>query len=101
MYAEYELCSNLPAQIKYEEVSDTIQVAFKARKLSEVSSLKELRSKMGYVPLGISAAEMRARLNALLVDLEARHTELLEDNDTNNSVLCLQLSEKVKRLLAP
>ena len=101
MYNEFKVCSNLPSQLEYEEVSSTIQEAVKARRGSEVTRLKEQRASMGYVPAAdITAAEMIERLKALLVSLELRHSQLLEEEDTNNSLLCKQFTEKVKRLLA-
>lgn len=100
MSAEYDLCSNLTAQIEYEKISSTMQVAMKAKKFLEVANLKEQRSMMGYIPSSeISAAEMRKRLKGLLVSLEVRHSQLLEEDDTSNCVLCLHFIEKVQRLL--
>lgn len=100
MHAEYELCSNLTNQIKYEKISSTMQVAMKAKKFLEVASLKEQRSVMGYTPTSeINAAEMRRRLKGLLVSLEVRHSQLVEEDDTSNCDLCLQFIEKVQRLL--
>jgi hypothetical protein len=101
MYNEFKLCSSLPSQLEYEEVSSTIQEAVKARRGSEVARLKEQRANMGYVPAAdVTAAEMIERLKALLVSLELRHSQLLEEEDTNNCVLCKQFTDKVKRLLA-
>ena len=100
MEAEYELCSNLAAQIKYEKISSTMQVAMKAKKFLEVASLKEERSIMGYITNSeISAAEMRRRLKGLLLSLEVRHSQLVEEDDTSNCDLCLQFIQKVQRFL--
>jgi hypothetical protein len=83
MYAEFTLCKDLPLQCKHEQLVEARQAALLGKKIQEAKALSEQRIALGYTPSGISAADMRLRLTALLPRIDARYLDLIAVDDIN------------------
>ena len=100
LYNEYLLCKDLPLQIKEEEIARAREAALVGKRLEEVKALKEQRAALGYKPSGVSAADMRTRLTALLYQIEYRYSELAALDDDDGCEICMEHEALVKGILA-
>jgi serine/threonine protein kinase len=101
MYAEFTLCKDLPLQCKHEQLVEARQAALLGKKIQEAKALSEQRIALGYTPSGISAADMRLRLTALLPRIDARYLDLIAVDDINYAYLeiCVDFQDQINSLL--
>jgi hypothetical protein len=100
LYTEFLLCMDLPLQIRDEEIVRLREAALLGKRIDEVKALKEQRAALGYRPSGVSAADMRTRLTALLDQIEYRYSELAALDDDDGCEICVEHERKIKNVLA-
>ena len=101
LYAEFTLCKDLALQCKDEELVEARQAAFLRKDIQAAKALSEQRIALGYTPNGMSAAQMRIQLTALLPRIDARYEDLIAADDINYSHLeiCVECQEQINLLL--
>lgn len=103
LYNEYMLCRKFPKQLdlhqKHERLQRAVLVAFKAKQVSEVASLKQQIAGLAYKPLAQTPAEITERLHKLLLNLDNRYDELAEQEDEEQCCLVVEYCEKINHLL--
>jgi hypothetical protein len=99
LYTEFKFLKNLPHQHLEEQISRAISCAFKERRTEDVKLLKGQRTALGYVPAGVTAAEMRERLTALLEKIDDRYDYLAEREDEDGCEVCVKCQVTVFEIL--
>ena len=103
LYNEYMLCRKFPKQLdlhqKHERLQRQVQVAFKAKQVSEVATLRQQIAGLAYKPLAQTPAEITERLHALLLNLDNRYDELAMEGDEEQCCLVVEYCEKINHLL--
>jgi Protein kinase domain len=100
LYTEFLLCKDLPLQIREEEIVRLREAALVGKRIEEVKALKEQRAALGYKSSGVSAADMRTRLIALLDQIEYRYSELAALDDDDGCEICVEHERTIKNILA-
>lgn len=103
LYNEYMLCRKFPKQLdlhqKHEKLQKQVLVAFKAKQVSEVASLRQQIAGLAYKPLAQSPAEITDRLHKLLLDLDNRYDDLALEGDEEQCSLVVEYCERINHLL--
>ena len=101
LYAEFLQCKDLPLylQDRDEVLAAAIFASLKERRLKDASALKAQRVALGHTPSGVSAADMRARLTALVLQFDHRYDDRAEACDNISCEYCLQHQEIIQSIL--
>jgi hypothetical protein len=99
LYTEFQFLKSLPLQHLDEQISRAISCAFKERRTEDVKPLKDQRAALGYESAGVTAAEMRERLKALLEKIDDRYDYLAEREDEAGCEVCVDCQVMVFDIL--
>ena len=90
LYEEFVICSEMPflLQRRSEHLTRSLLCALRERRIDDAKAFKEERAALGYTPCGVSASEMRGRLEFLVSQLERRNAQLAIAMDHGGSNCC-------------
>jgi hypothetical protein len=100
LYADFLLCKVLPLQREEENYFEARKAALMERRIKDVKALEGKRAALGYKSSGISAADMRTRLIALLSGIEDRYSAHVAADDTISCEICVEYEGRIKAMLA-
>jgi hypothetical protein len=100
LYADFLLCKVLPSQREEENYFEARKAALMERRIKDVKALEGKRAALGYKSSGISAADMRTRLIALLSGIEDRYSAHVAADDTISCEICVEYEGRIKAMLA-
>jgi hypothetical protein len=99
LYTEFQFLKTFPLQHLDEQIAKAISCAFKERRTEDVKPLKDQRVALGYTSAGVTAAEMRERLTALLEKIDDRYDYLAEREDEAGCEVCVDCQVMVFDIL--
>ena len=89
LYSEFLICKDLPLQIKYEDIEIAIATARSMKRIKLAAALSEELAALGYSPSGVSATEMRTRLETLVSQLDVRYDVHVDLEDCESCGVCV------------
>ena len=89
LHAEFVVCKDFPVQSKSEDLDIAIASALNMKRAKLAAALVQERAALGYTPSGVSAAEMRTRLEILMPQLDLQYDKHVAFEDCDSCGICV------------